>query len=90
MVIVLHNIYRNKIIAYISRTVGCESFKPKVVYSLDNLLINSPPSEPKVLKNRDEKEIGIHNKRVGLEFESRFECGNLRKAIQVKQAIFFN
>ncbi|XP_035702835.1 cytosolic carboxypeptidase 1 isoform X2 [Folsomia candida] len=77
---------RSKIISYISRTVGGESFKPKVIYSLDSLLTNTEENssaKQKPLRNRDEKEIGNYNKRLGLEFESRFESGNLRKAIQV-------
>lgn len=79
---------RNKMILYISRTVGGDSFKPKTAYSLDVLLKKTEQSSPgeekdKELKNSDEKQVGKYNKNLGLQFESRFESGNLRKVIQV-------
>lgn len=49
----------------------------------------SPTPQPPttVLRNKDEKDVGHYNKKVGLEFESRFESGNLRKVIQVTNSL---
>jgi hypothetical protein len=46
-------------------------------------------SEKTVLRNTDEADIGQYNRKMGLQFESRFESGNLRKAIQVKMEFYF-
>ncbi|KAK6643666.1 hypothetical protein RUM43_005176 [Polyplax serrata] len=67
---------------------GFQSTSPmcNVVYDLDSLITNAKTGsaqEKRELFNNDEKRIGEKLSVTHLVFESRFESGNLRKAIQV-------
>jgi len=42
------------------------------------------------LSNYDERNLGVKSGFDHLHFESRFECGNLRKAIKVSNLIFYS
>lgn len=59
-------------------------FKRRVVFNLDSLIADrSDTSDP--IGNIDFSRIGcVDNEVPHLKFESRFESGNLRQAIQVK------
>ena len=60
-----------------------KSHESEVVYDFDLLLQQRNKSQP--LVNNDLQEIGKSSGKQngGLEFESRFECGNLRKVIKI-------
>lgn len=77
---------RNYILSDMGNVINKQiSFRPRVVYSLDDLLTNSESeiSSHRVLENNDENVAGRYDAQRPLSFESRFESGNLRKAIQV-------
>ncbi|CAH2102330.1 unnamed protein product [Euphydryas editha] len=90
---------RNKLLACVEKAINPESYMNEVVYDLDSLcasglttdassqkrwISNNMSSENLFLTNNDEQEITkVNNFSSRLNFESRFESGNLRKVIQV-------
>ncbi|CAF1527463.1 unnamed protein product [Didymodactylos carnosus] len=59
----------------------------RTVYDLDALLVNSSNtqmSQTNILQNDDKRQCQMPRTSDHLHFDSQFECGNLRKAIQVK------
>ncbi|XP_071438628.1 cytosolic carboxypeptidase 1-like isoform X2 [Hetaerina americana] len=74
---------RNKLLLCIERSMHPNSLLNNVVFDLDELLRDQ--EEPsRELMNADESRIGEKDPSVShLKFESRFECGNLRKVIQI-------
>lgn len=78
---------RAKLLACVERGLHAAATIQEVVYDLDTLANSTSRttlSDGRLFDNWDEKRIGMRNldaKR--LQFESRFESGNLRKAIQV-------
>lgn len=79
---------RAKLLTCVERSLHTVATIQEVVYDLDalaNSTSRGTPGVDHVFGNWDEKRIGKRNldtKR--LQFESRFESGNLRKAIQVR------
>ncbi|XP_076636128.1 cytosolic carboxypeptidase 1 isoform X2 [Colletes latitarsis] len=79
---------RSKLLTCVERGLHGGTLMQEVVYDLDamafNDAVNGRISNDNGLCNRDENRVG---KRCGdskcLQFESRFESGNLRKAIQI-------
>lgn len=86
---------RSKAIATVERVLHPETYLERVVYDLDYLLetedsyhqiITSSTSLCKPLSNLDERRVGKKDMAVNhLNFESRFESGNLRRAIQASK-----
>ncbi|XP_026320296.1 cytosolic carboxypeptidase 4-like isoform X3 [Hyposmocoma kahamanoa] len=83
---------RNKLLSCVDRAINPEAYMYEVIYDLDQLCSgSSDPNTPKSLScesfylcNNDEQEVAKMNTfSTRLSFESRFESGNLRKAIQV-------
>ncbi|XP_064073469.1 cytosolic carboxypeptidase 1-like isoform X4 [Vanessa tameamea] len=89
---------RNKLLACVERAINPESYMNEVVYDLDALCASGMTTDASLQKrwttnmtsdnlfliNNDEQEITkLNNFSSRLSFESRFESGNLRKAIQV-------
>ncbi|XP_076065569.1 cytosolic carboxypeptidase 1-like isoform X3 [Oratosquilla oratoria] len=83
---------RMKALATIKRVLQPDLYMQRVVYDLDYLLesdhtkqlITPTSSSLRILNNWDEKRVGKKDIAVNhLNFESRFESGNLRRAIQV-------
>ncbi|XP_061385972.1 cytosolic carboxypeptidase 1-like isoform X3 [Danaus plexippus] len=89
---------RNKLLACVERAINPEAYMNEVVYDLDALnssssnadttsqkrISSSLSNESLFLINTDEQEITkVNSFSSRLNFESRFESGNLRKAIQV-------
>ncbi|RZF35068.1 hypothetical protein LSTR_LSTR009660 [Laodelphax striatellus] len=73
--------YRSKLLTSIERNLYPEHTSSNVIYDMDHLVtIQNDRKED--LTNFDEERLGIPELN-GLKFESRFESGNLRKAIQV-------
>ncbi|XP_069979265.1 cytosolic carboxypeptidase 1 isoform X2 [Penaeus vannamei] len=82
---------RNKAIATVERVLHPEVYMERVVYDLDYLLesehsrhlITPSSNTSRSLGNWDEKRVGKRDASVThLNFESRFESGNLRRVIQ--------
>ncbi|KAL5965631.1 Cytosolic carboxypeptidase 1 [Taenia solium] len=73
----------------VRRVVDSEDLIERVVFDLDELITQERGVEARtggVLSNSDELLLGKFDADVGhLQFESRFESGNLRKVIQVRQ-----
>ncbi|XP_059051232.1 cytosolic carboxypeptidase 1-like [Achroia grisella] len=86
---------RTKLLSCVDRAINPEAYMNEVVYDLDQLcssnvinvdttLQKSFSSDSLFLSNNDEQEITkVNTFSSRLSFESRFESGNLRKAIQV-------
>ncbi|XP_049875301.1 cytosolic carboxypeptidase 1-like isoform X2 [Pectinophora gossypiella] len=84
---------RNKLLSCVDRAINPEAYMNEVVYDLDQLCSTpnsnetsqkSFSSESLFLGNNDEQEVAkLNTFSPRLSFESRFESGNLRKAIQV-------
>lgn len=73
---------RAKLLACVERSLKTENAMSNVVYDLDQLLQKSV--NIRQLSNCDESRVGCkETSSFKLLFESRFESGNLRKAIQV-------
>ncbi|XP_064598674.1 cytosolic carboxypeptidase 1-like [Liolophura sinensis] len=81
-------IQRKKIFEDIDRMIHASSLLDKVVYDLDELLnVPSESTANSYLSNDDEDRIGKPaNDSSSLCFNSQFECGNLRKVIQVRES----
>lgn len=63
-----------------------DGYKPQLVYDLDSCLLS--PNVNSTLKMIDlETASKVIKSPQSLEFESRFESGNLRKAYQVKLSL---
>lgn len=73
----------------VRRVVDSEDLIERVVFDLDELITQERGVEARtgsVLSNSDELLLGKFDADLGhLQFESRFESGNLRKVIQVRQ-----
>ncbi|GBP39949.1 hypothetical protein EVAR_39177_1 [Eumeta japonica] len=83
---------RAKLLSCVERAINPDSFQSEVVYDLDQIcsLIGTSDKngqksvESQLLSNSDELDIRKSNSYpTRLAFESRFESGNLRKAIQI-------
>ncbi|KAG6450539.1 hypothetical protein O3G_MSEX006619 [Manduca sexta] len=85
---------RTKLLSCVDRAINPESYMNEVIYDLDQLCSSANPSdttsqkslntESTFLTNNDEHEITkVNSFSSRLGFESRFESGNLRKAIQI-------
>ncbi|KAG8232055.1 hypothetical protein J437_LFUL012006 [Ladona fulva] len=76
------SVCRSKLIASVERSMNPSGLLSNVVYDLDELT-KKQKSFSRELTNLDETKIGEKDQNVPhLNFESRFECGNLRKVIQ--------
>nr|XP_037867159.1 cytosolic carboxypeptidase 1 isoform X4 [Bombyx mori] len=83
---------RAKLLSCVDRAINPEAYMNEVVYDLDQLCSSTnnvdaaaqKSCEGLLLSNNDEQEITkVNNFSSRLSFESRFESGNLRKAIQI-------
>ncbi|XP_061709083.1 cytosolic carboxypeptidase 1-like isoform X2 [Cydia pomonella] len=83
---------RVKLLSCVDRAISPEAYMNEVVYDLDQLNSlaglsdnsSQKSTESTFLSNTDEEEITkVNNFSTRLSFESRFESGNLRKAIQI-------
>lgn len=85
-------ICRSKLLTSVDRGLHPGNILHETVYDLDALVANhSNQALDKLLSNWDELRVGKrHNDIKHLLFESRFESGNLRKAIQVGKIFFFS
>lgn len=79
---------RAKLLACVERGLHATATVQEVVYDLDalaNSASRAASGDERLFGNWDEKKIGKRNLDAKwLQFESRFESGNLRKAIQVQ------
>ncbi|KAL7643784.1 UNVERIFIED_CONTAM: hypothetical protein RMT77_005790 [Armadillidium vulgare] len=85
-------VIREKALRTVDRVLNASTYHEKVVFDLDYLLKSDhsrqliTPMDPPIrsLNNWDEKRVGKKDISVNhLNFESRFESGNLRRAIQI-------
>ncbi|XP_053609531.1 cytosolic carboxypeptidase 1-like isoform X7 [Plodia interpunctella] len=84
---------RTKLLSCVDRAINPEAYMNEIVYDLDQICSSLNPETAiqrssdnvlSVLTNTDEQEITkLNNFSSRLNFESRFESGNLRKAIQI-------
>ncbi|KAI4501431.1 hypothetical protein M0802_003308 [Mischocyttarus mexicanus] len=78
---------REKLLTCVERSLHANTKNHEVVYDLDVLTTSIPTNDrisDKLLCNWDEKRIGKRSLETKyLQFESRFESGNLRKAIKI-------
>ncbi|XP_046661460.1 uncharacterized protein LOC124354792 isoform X1 [Homalodisca vitripennis] len=75
---------RTKLLTSVERGLRQETATKEVCYDLDQLLVNMSTRVSRDLCNYDEQRVGVKEvSHSRLTFESRFESGNLRKAIQV-------
>ncbi|KHJ96914.1 hypothetical protein OESDEN_03115, partial [Oesophagostomum dentatum] len=77
--------YREVVIHEIARARASNEFRSRVVYDLDIFANEEKASRAPMmpLSNGDCTRAGSVNSKVDhLQFESRFECGNLRRATQ--------
>ncbi|EYC43970.1 hypothetical protein Y032_0476g2154 [Ancylostoma ceylanicum] len=77
--------YRDVVVHEIARARASTEFRHRVVYDLDSFACEDKTSRtpPTALSNNDRARVGHVDTKVGhLLFESRFECGNLRRATQ--------
>lgn len=87
--------FREVIVQEMAKSRLQSTFKRRVVFDLDQLIIEEKQNQQmssspgKVLDNSDLNRLGMVNENEPLKFESRFESGNLRKAIQVMRFLFF-
>ncbi|KAM7286208.1 cytosolic carboxypeptidase 1 isoform X3, partial [Ixodes scapularis] len=73
---------RAKLLEHVGVQLGMKVVTSRVAYDYDELVTHQlPPERP--LGNDDEARAALGRVCVPLRFESRFESGNLRKAIQV-------
>lgn len=74
---------RSKLLTCVERGLNPSGLLHNVVYDLDDL-IKHQKETLRELTNLDETKLGEKDASVShLKFESRFECGNLRKVIQI-------
>lgn len=73
----------------LNRVLNPSSYRPEVVYDLDSLLLNSENNQS--IRMIDLEEVSQQQSKVksdlSLEFESRFESGNLRRAMKVSNSL---
>uniref|UniRef100_T1JFQ4 tubulin-glutamate carboxypeptidase n=1 Tax=Strigamia maritima TaxID=126957 RepID=T1JFQ4_STRMM len=83
---------RVKLLESLNRAFNPQHFEDSTVFDLDECVNNdsksrhdeSDKSQKNLLTNNDESRVGIKDPEVNhLKFESRFESGNLRKAIRI-------
>ncbi|XP_011313283.1 cytosolic carboxypeptidase 1-like, partial [Fopius arisanus] len=77
---------RAKLLLNIERRLYASSFYPEILFDLDALVKISQSDEiaKQNLNNNDESRIGQPNMETkSLQFESRFESGNLRRAVRI-------
>ncbi|XP_063994671.1 cytosolic carboxypeptidase 1-like isoform X3 [Diachasmimorpha longicaudata] len=77
---------RAKLLTNVDRSLRPTSISAETIFDLDTLINTSHPgdTEKKILKNVDEHRVGYSNVETkSLQFESRFESGNLRRAVQI-------
>lgn len=80
-------ICRAKLLTCVERGLHAAATIQEVVYDLDALANSAAcrgTADGRLLENCDEKKAGQRLDTKQLQFESRFESGNLRKAIQVQ------
>ncbi|XP_026815510.1 cytosolic carboxypeptidase 1-like [Rhopalosiphum maidis] len=80
------HVSRNKLLSCLERSVAKRRDSgDMIVYDLDYLLesVNDACNSPQQISNYDERNLGVKSGFDYLNFESRFECGNLRKAIKI-------
>ncbi|XP_075216062.1 cytosolic carboxypeptidase 1-like isoform X2 [Lycorma delicatula] len=78
--------YRTKLLNILEKNIYAEHAMNNVIYDVDRLLTSSKEDSLsfKELSNCDEMRVGsLETSTTSLQFESRFESGNLRKAIQI-------
>lgn len=70
----------------VNQILNPDSYHPQVVYDLDSLLLNTEQTH--FIYMKDVEEISKKHSRadIPLEFESRFESGNLRRAMRVNKS----
>ncbi|XP_005091886.1 cytosolic carboxypeptidase 1 isoform X2 [Aplysia californica] len=82
-------VQRMKIFEDIDRMIHEQYLVDRVVYDLDRIIAEAGDSycgSKSNLSNRDELRVGyIDQHSEALKFNAQFECGNLRKVIQVRQ-----
>lgn len=82
-------VQRAKIFEDIDRMIHIDQLFDKVVYDLDLVVSDAGDrytGSKSNLLNRDELRVGyIDSQSESLKFNAQFECGNLRKAIQVRR-----
>ncbi|XP_041369383.1 cytosolic carboxypeptidase 1-like [Gigantopelta aegis] len=82
-------VQRAKIFEDIDRMIHCEYIIDKVVYDMDQIVVQAENVSNRLsatLSNRDEVRVGRPDIASSvLRFNSQFECGNLRKVIQVRE-----
>ncbi|KAL8577865.1 hypothetical protein ACOMHN_018670 [Nucella lapillus] len=82
-------VQRSKVFEDIDRMIHPETVYDHVVYDLDNIVSSAGSAyshENSNLSNRDELRVGRQEGTFGiLRFNAQFECGNLRKVIQVRE-----
>lgn len=76
--------FRSKLFKSLNLVLNPNSYRPVVVYDLDSQLLEA--EQTRSIRMEDLETISKHH--IGkpdapLEFESRFESGNLRRAMQV-------
>ena len=77
---------RTKLLNDISRSLNSNLYSCQTIYDLDNLIAKKSKLESYQYALRNNDKFIINQKRkilTHLQFESRFESGNLRKAMQV-------
>ncbi|XP_070210608.1 cytosolic carboxypeptidase 1-like isoform X2 [Littorina saxatilis] len=82
-------VQRSKVFEDIDRMIHPETIYDHVVYDLDSTVTGAGAAycqENSNLSNRDELRVGRQEGTFGiLRFNAQFECGNLRKVIQVRE-----
>ncbi|XP_076444257.1 cytosolic carboxypeptidase 1-like [Babylonia areolata] len=82
-------VQRSKVFEDIDRMIHPDTVYDHVVYDLDSIVANAGSAytfENSNLSNRDELRVGRQEGAFGiLRFNAQFECGNLRKVIQVRE-----
>nr|CAH0112957.1 unnamed protein product [Daphnia galeata] len=78
------NVCRSKLFKTLNMVLNPNSYQPEVVYDLDSLLLD--PDQTQSIRMEDFETVSKHKiskASASLEFESRFESGNLRRAIRI-------
>ncbi|XP_046441792.1 cytosolic carboxypeptidase 4-like isoform X2 [Daphnia pulex] len=78
------NVCRSKLFKSLNMVLNPNSYRPEVVYDLDSLLLDAEQTQS--IRMEDFEAASKHRisqPNAPLEFESRFESGNLRRAIRI-------
>ncbi|XP_059172169.1 cytosolic carboxypeptidase 1-like isoform X2 [Physella acuta] len=80
-------VQRSKIFEDIDRMIHADQLLDRVVYDLDKIISEQADvSQANQLSNNDELRLGFVDPHSdSLKFNAQFECGNLRKVVQVRQ-----